>query len=40
MGVGVVVRVVVGMLRLADAVLEPRHRDPVDAHIAVHPDVS
>jgi hypothetical protein len=35
MVVGVVVRV----LGLADAVLEPGHRDPVHAHVAVHPDV-
>src|SRR5271166_704618 len=40
MGVGVVVRVVMRMLGLADAALEARHRDPVHAHIAVHPDVS
>ena len=39
-GLGVVVRVVVRMLGLADAALEAGHRDPVHAHIAVHPDVS
>src|SRR6201985_2274718 len=37
--VHVVVGVVVGMLGLADTVLEPGHRDPVHAHVAVHPDV-
>jgi hypothetical protein len=43
-GVGVVMRVVVRMLvwslGLADAMLETRHRDPVHAHIAIHPDIS
>jgi hypothetical protein len=37
---GVVMGVIVGMLGFADAMLEPRHRDPVDAHVTVHPDVS
>src|SRR6201987_270809 len=43
MGVGVgrgrVMGVVMGKLRRPDAVLEPGHRDPVHAHVAVHPDV-
>src|ERR1700749_5028756 len=34
-----IVRVVMRVLRSADAVLEPGHRDPVHAHVAVHPDV-
>src|SRR6204780_2106041 len=40
MSVGMIVRVVVRVLGLADVMLEARHRDPVHAHIAVHPDVS
>jgi len=36
----VIAGVIVGMLGLADAMLEPRHRDPVYAHVAVHPDIS
>jgi hypothetical protein len=34
------VRMLVWSLGLADAMLEPRHRDPVHAHIAIHPDIS
>ena len=38
--VGRVVRMVVGVLRGADPVLEAGHRDPVEAGVAVHPDVA
>jgi hypothetical protein len=37
---GVVMGMIVEMLGLTDAMLEPRHRDPVHAHVAVHPDIS
>jgi hypothetical protein len=36
----VVIGVVVWSRGRADAMLEARHRDPVHAHVAVHPDVS
>src|SRR5579875_3947182 len=39
-GVGVVVRVVVRVLRRADAVLEAGHGPKVHAGVAVHPDVA